>query len=640
MWQRVPPSFIENVTGKFRPRVVAFLHDLAMVPVAWMGAYWLRSNLDSIPTYVISQMLTLLPVVWVIQGCMFWFFGLYRGIWRFASIPDMVRILKSVMVGLAISAAVIFLLTRLEYVPRSVFVLDGILLILLLGGPRLLYRWLKDRHLYLGSGKRTLIVGAGSAGELLARDLLRSFMSYCHPVAFVDDDPDKAGKEIHGYPVAGDCSAIPEIVKQFGIEMILIAMPSASVGEIRRVVEICEHTGLPFRTLPRMQDIVSGRVGLKDLRDVRIEDLLGRDPVNLDWQAITDGIHRKIVLVTGGGGSIGSELCRQIARLQPTRLIVLDRSELNLFTIEREIRKSFPGLSLDVVLADIRDSTCIEETLKRYTPAIVFHAAAYKHVPLLENQARAAVLNNVFGTAVIARLAGHFGCESFVLISTDKAVNPANTMGETKRIAEMVCQHEQNGNARTKYITVRFGNVMGSSGSVIPLFQEQIARGGPVTVTHPDVTRYFMTMPEASQLILQASVIGRGGEIFVLDMGEPVRIAYLAEQMIRLSGKVPGEDIEIVFTGLRPGEKLEEELFHVSERMVATDHSKILLAASRHVDGKFLEKMLGTLEDACANGDEEHIRQALAKLIPERRQSDAVAGSTGVTTGYPAKLSS
>lgn len=636
----ITPDIIATLAGRLRPRLVAFLHDLAMIPIAWLGAYWLRFNLDLIPTDFSSQMLLLLPLVWLAQGVTFWIFGLYRGIWRFASIPDMTRILKSITVSLAVTVVVIFLLTRLEYVPRSVFVLDAILLILLLGGPRLLYRWLKDRHLYLGSGKRTLIVGAGSAGELLARDLLRSSTSYCHPVAFADDDPGKIGKEIHGYPVAGDCSTIPQIVKQLGIDMILIAMPSASVGQIRRVVEICEHTGLPFRTLPRIQDIVSGRVGPKDLRDVRIEDLLGRDPVNLDWQAISHGIREKVVLVTGGGGSIGSELCRQIARLQPTRLIVLDRSELNLFTIERELRKSFSNLALDVVLADIRDSACVEETLKSHAPAIVFHAAAYKHVPMLENQARAAVLNNVFGTAVIARLAGRSGCESFVLISTDKAVNPANTMGETKRIAEMVCQREQDSNPHTKYITVRFGNVMGSSGSVIPLFQEQIARGGPVTVTHPDVTRYFMTMPEASQLILQASVIGRGGEIFVLDMGEPVRIAYLAEQMIRLSGKVPGDDIEVVFTGLRPGEKLEEELFHISERMVVTQHSKILLAASRQVDGKFLDKILGTLEDACANGNEQRIRQALAELIPERRQPDAVSGSATMATGYPAKLSS
>ena len=606
---------ITSPFSRLRQRLVAFLHDLAMVPMAWIGAYWLRFNLDSIPDQFLSQAFLLLPLVWVVQGTMFWIFGLYRGIWRFASIPDMARILKSVLTGLAIIAVTSFLLTRLENVPRSVFVLDGILLILLLGGPRILYRWIKDRHLYLGSGKRTLIVGAGSAGELLARDLMRTASSSCHPVAFVDDDPNKIGKEIHGYPVAGSCSEIPRIADQFKVELILIALPSAMVGEVRHVVEICERTGLPFRILPRIEDVVSGQVGLKDLRDVRIEDLLGRDPVNLDWQTITGGIQDKVILVTGGGGSIGSELCRQIARLMPRKLVVLERSEFNLFAIERELRKDFPNLSLDIVLVDVCDSVCVEKTLRRHVPDIIFHAAAYKHVPMLEAQARAAAMNNIFGTAVISRLADKFGCKSFVLISTDKAVNPANTMGATKRVAEMICQHQSTCSS-TKYITVRFGNVMGSSGSVIPLFQDQIARGGPVTVTHPDVTRYFMTIPEACQLILQASVIGRGGEIFVLDMGDPVRIAYLAEQMIRLSGKIPGEEIEIVYTGLRPGEKLEEELFHASENLAKTGYSKILLASSRPVNGELLEKMLATIEQACADGDDKRVHELITELAP------------------------
>ena len=596
-----------------RQRFIAFIHDLAMVPIAWLGAYWLRFNLDSIPPRYLSQALMLLPLVWLAQGAMFWAFGLYRGIWRFASIPDMARILKSVMAGLAATVVISFLVTRLEDAPRSVFVLDGILLLFLLGGPRILYRWIKDRHLYLGSGKRTLIVGAGNAGELLARDLMRASSSSCHPVAFVDDDPDKVGKEIHGYPVAGTCSEIPRIADQFKVELILIALPSAMAGQVRHVVEICERTGLPFRILPRIEDIVSGQVGLKDLRDVRIEDLLGRDPVNLDWQTITEGIQDKVIFITGGGGSIGSELCRQIARLMPRKLVVLERSEFNLFAIERELRKDFPDLALDMALVDVCDSVCVEKMLKRHVPDIIFHAAAYKHVPMLETQARAAAINNVFGTVVIARLAEKFGCKSFVLISTDKAVNPANTMGATKRVAEMICQH-QSTRSPTKYITVRFGNVMGSSGSVIPLFQDQITRGGPVTVTHPDVTRYFMTIPEACQLILQASVIGRGGEIFVLDMGEPVRIAYLAEQMIRLSGKVPGEDIEIVYIGLRPGEKLEEELFHVSEDLAKTGYSKIFLASSRPVNGEFLGGMLAALERACADGDDERIRELIAEL--------------------------
>lgn len=603
---------ISGPLGRLRQRLVAFLHDLAMVPVAWMGAYWLRFNLDLIPDPFLSQAFLLLPLVWVVQGLMFWLFGLYRGIWRFASIPDMARILKSVLTGLAIIAVISFLLTRLENVPRSVFVLDGILLILLLGGSRILYRWIKDRHLYLGSGKRTLIVGAGSAGELLARDLMRTSSS-CHLIAFVDDDPNKIGKEIHGYPVAGSCSEIPHIVDQFKIELILIALPSAMVGQVRHVVEVCERTRLPFRILPRIEDVVSGHVGLKDLRDVRIEDLLGRDPINLDWQTITEGMQNKVILITGGGGSIGSELCRQIARLMPRKLVVLERSEFNLFSIERELRKDFPDLVLEVALVDVCDSISVEKTLRRHAPDIIFHAAAYKHVPMLEEQARAAAVNNIFGTVTISRLAEKFGCKSFVLISTDKAVNPANTMGATKRVAEMICQH-QSTRSSTKYITVRFGNVMGSSGSVIPLFRDQIVHGGPVTVTHPDVTRYFMTIPEACQLILQASVIGRGGEIFVLDMGDPVRIAYLAEQMIRLSGKTPGEDVEIVYTGLRPGEKLEEELFHASEHLAKTEYSKIFLASSRAVDDKFLEKMLSMINQACTDGEDEYIRKLIVEL--------------------------
>ena len=604
---------IASPFSRLRQRLVAFLHDLAVIPIAWMGAYWLRFNLDSIPDQFLSQALLLLPLVWLVQGTMFWVFGLYRGIWRFASIPDMARILKSVLAGLVIITVTSFLLTRLENVPRSVFVLDGILLILLLGGPRILYRWTKDRHLYFGSGKPTLIVGAGSAGELLARDLMRTSSSSCHPVAFVDDDSSKIGKEIHGYPVAGSCSEIPRIVSQFKVELILIALPSATVSQVRHVVEICERTGLPFRILPRIEDVVSGQVGLKDLRDVRIEDLLGRDPVNLDWQTITEGMQDKVILVTGGGGSIGAELCRQIARLMPRKLVVLERSEFNLFSIDRELRKDFPGLVLEAALVDVCDPVSVEKTLECHMPDIIFHAAAYKHVPMLEAQARAAAMNNIFGTATISRLAEKFNCKSFVLISTDKAVNPANTMGATKRVAEMICQQKSTRSA-TKYITVRFGNVMGSSGSVIPLFQDQIARGGPVTVTHPDVTRYFMTIPEACQLILQASVIGHGGEIFVLDMGDPVRIAYLAEQMVRLSGKTPGKDIEITYTGLRPGEKLEEELFYASEHLAKTGYSKILLASSCIVDGKLLEEMLAAIDRACADGDDQRIRKLIAEL--------------------------
>ncbi|GAB4507057.1 MAG: nucleoside-diphosphate sugar epimerase/dehydratase [Sulfuricaulis sp.] len=613
-----------------------------MVPIAWFGAYWLRFNLDSIPEGFYHQALMLLPVAWIAQGGMFWYFGLYRGIWRFASIPDLLRILKAVTAGVVIAAAASFILTRLEGVPRSVFILDGILLVLLLGGPRFIYRLFKDHSLYQwmqdrsltanAERKNSLIVGAGKAGETLARDLLREPSGSYLPVAFADDDRRKIRKEIHGIPVAGSCYEIPQIVAKLEIDLIIIALPAATSRQIRRIVEICEATGLPFRILPQLQDLVSGRASLKDLRDVRIEDLLGREPVELDWQAITEATCGKTVLVTGGGGSIGAELCRQLAHFKPRHMIILDRSEFNLYSIDIELRQSMPDLSLVSLLVDVNDTMQVEKILRTYAPSVIYHAAAYKHVPILEDQVRAAAVNNALGTRVMAGLADRYGCESFVMVSTDKAVNPANVMGASKRVAEMYCQG-MNARSKTRFITVRFGNVLGSSGSVIPLFQQQIAQGGPVTVTHPEISRYFMTIPEACQLILQAGVIGRGGEIFVLDMGEPVKISYLAEQLIRLSGKTPGEDIEIVYTGLRPGEKLYEELFHDAEKLAETSHPKILLAQCRMMDKDALEKSFDVMQQACDAGDDVALRGMLAELVPEHTgliAEPATAGKSAV----------
>jgi FlaA1/EpsC-like NDP-sugar epimerase len=613
-----------------RSRTTAMIHDLLVIPVAWFTAYWLRFNLENIPEGYWQTALMLLPITLIVQGASFWYFGLYRGIWRFASVPDLIRITKAVAAGVAASAVAIFLITRLEGVPRSVFVLDAVLLVLLLGGPRFLYRWLKDRHLYATEGQRALIVGAGKAGEMLVRELLRDVSSPYRPIGFVDDAARKRGMEIHGIPVLGACADIPALVAEHAPDLLLIALPSANSRQLRRIVELCEATGLPFRTLPRMQDLVSGRAGLKDLRDVTIDDLLGREAVRLDWQQITHGIRDRTVLVTGGGGSIGSELCRQVARLEPARVVILERSEFNLFEIERELRRHHPHLALEAVLGDVCDARTVESVMRRFEPSIVFHAAAYKHVPMLESQSRAGAHNNILGTRVVAAAADRHGCETFVLISTDKAVNPGNVMGATKRVAEMICQHLAS-RSKTHFITVRFGNVLGSSGSVVPLFREQIARGGPVTVTHPEVTRYFMTIPEACQLILQAAAIGKGGEIFVLDMGEPVRIAYLAEQMVRLSGRQPGEEIEIVYSGLRPGEKLHEELFHSRERLTDTSHPKILLAASRPVDGERLEQALSTLERACQEGDEARVGDILRELVPEHRSQvqTGVAATSG-----------
>jgi FlaA1/EpsC-like NDP-sugar epimerase len=633
---------MKEVYSYLRSRTVVFVHDLLTVPIAWFGAYWLRFNLDSFPEGFFHQALVLLPVVWVVQGGMFWYFGLYRGIWRFASIPDLTRILEAVTAGVVVAATASFILTRLQGVPRSIFILDGILLVLLLGGPRFVYRAFKDRNLYQwiqaqdfqrnGERKNALIVGAGKAGETLARDLLRDSSSLYLPMAFADDDRGKIGKEIHGISVTGSCYEIPQIVTRLGIDLIIIALPAATSRQIRRIVEICETTGLPFRILPQLRDLVSGKASLKDLRDVRIEDLLGREPVELDWRAITEATRGKTVLVTGGGGSIGAELCRQLARLGPAQLIILDRSEFNLYSIDIELRQSMPGLSLVSLLVDVNDAMQMEKVLRAYAPSVIYHAAAYKHVPILEDQARAAVVNNVLGTRVVAGLADKFGCQSFVMVSTDKAVNPANVMGASKRVAEMYCQG-MNAGSKTRFITVRFGNVLGSSGSVIPLFQRQISQGGPVTVTHPDISRYFMTIPEACQLILQAGVIGRGGEIFVLDMGEPVKISYLAEQLIRLSGKIPGEDIEIVYTGLRPGEKLYEELFHDAEKLEETSHPKILLAQCRMMDRDTLENSFDAMQQACDEGDDTALRNMLVELVPEHTGlvvTPAAAGKSAV----------
>ena len=601
---------------------MVFLHDLVMIPLAWAGAYGLRFNLDGIPADYWTQALTMLPLVFFAQGGMFWYFGLYRGVWRFASIPDLVRIFKAVAAGVAVAAIVMFLLTRLQGIPRSVFPLDALILVMLLGGPRFIYRWIKDRRLYSQEVKNILIAGAGQAGEMLVRDLLRDPLHTYRPVLFVDDDGAKQGKDIHGVRVISNCDAIPELVRDMEVQLILIAMPSARSAQMQRIVGLCEAAGVPFRILPRMQDLVSGQIGLKELREVKIDDLLGREIISLDWQAITRDVRGKTILVSGGGGSIGSELCRQIARLKPGRLIILERGEFNLYAVDLELRREFPDLDLAGILGDVADLVTVDAVLSTYRPELIFHAAAYKHVPMLENQVRAAALNNVIGTRLLASMADKYHCKTFVMISTDKAVNPGNIMGATKRVAEIFCQNLKT-RSETRFITVRFGNVLGSAGSVIPLFQKQIAAGGPVTVTHPDITRYFMTIPEAAQLILQASVLGVGGEIFVLDMGEPVKITYLAEQLILLSGKKPRDEIEIVYTGLRPGEKLYEELFHEAEKLTETQHPKILLAQSRQVDLDDLHVALDQLERACRENDDATIRQLLHRLVPEHAaQSD------------------
>jgi FlaA1/EpsC-like NDP-sugar epimerase len=419
---------------------------------------------------------------------------------------------------------------------------------------------------------------------------------------------------------------LPSIARRYDVDSLIIAVPSASNMEMQHIVEMCEQTERPFRTLPPIQDIVSGKVGLQEIREVSIDDLLGRDKVELDWQSIQAALVGKAVLVTGGGGSIGSELCRQLARLGAAKVIVYDHSEFNLYQIDKELREKFPHLALHCVIGDVCDRAALNQLFTAFSPRLVFHAAAYKHVPMLEAQAREAVRNNVIGTYEVAAAAERYGCENVVLISTDKAVKPSSVMGATKRFAELICE-SKNHSSQTRYITVRFGNVLGSAGSVVPLFRRQIREGGPVTVTHPDATRYFMTIPEACQLILQASAIGEGGEIFVLEMGQSINITYLAEQMIRLSGREPGSDVPIVFTGLRPGEKLHEELFHAEEDLSPTSHDKLLLAAHSTTDRERVQALFEDLQHASEIFDEDAIRRLLTEAVPELTKARDVSAT-------------
>ena len=608
---------LSDLFDRLRSRISALAHDLIMIPVAWFAAYLLRFNLEPIPEIYLSQAVAMLPLVVLIQGGAFWYFGLYRGVWRFASVPDFIRILKAIVVGVLVSTAAIFLLTRMQNVPRSIFPLYGLILILLLGGPRMIYRWVKERQLYASATQRALIVGAGRAGEMLVRDILRDHGYGYQPTGFVDDAARKLGMEVHGVRVLGNCDDIPKLCKQHSVDLLLIAIPSADSKEMRRIVEHCEETGVPMRTLPRFQDLVAGRSVVNELREIFIEDLLGREPVSLNWDRIRGSVKGKTILVTGGGGSIGSELGRQIARLEPGALVIFDNSEFNLYSIELEIAGDHPALALHAELGDVCDIPAVERVFAEHRPDIVFHAAAYKHVPMLEANAREALRNNVLGTRNVARAADEHRCDAFVLISTDKAVNPTNVMGASKRVAEMFCQNMGRNSAVTRFITVRFGNVLDSAGSVVPLFRKQIAAGGPVTVTHPEVRRYFMTIPESCQLIMEAAAVGTGGEVFVLDMGEPIRIDYLAEQMIRLAGKAPGTDVEITYTGLRPGEKLFEELFHPGEALTQTPHEKLLLARFREVDWERFESAMHELEGACHAYDEPAMRVLLGGLVPE-----------------------
>ena len=608
----------EAIGSRIRAAIVA--HDYAMVTIAFSLALLIPHNLNGIGASTSTALLMLVTVL-ALQGMLFTHCGLYRGVWRFASLQDMANILKAVFLG-AIGLAALHFATQVTYVPVSAWILYPVLLSFLLATPRVAYRFWKDYRGGAGASakaERVLIVGAGQAGAALVRDLMthRDYL----PIGFVDDDRKLRGSSVHGVAVLGTSRNIARLVSSYDIDLVLIAMPDAGKVRIRRIVKQCEEAGVAFRTLPRLSDLLRPEeVSVRELREVQLDDLLGREPVSLDWDSIRGGLRDRVVLVTGAGGSIGGELSRQLSRIGVRRLVCVERSEHNLFMVEQELKRRYPAVEVIPRLADVCNERRMDELIAHFHPDIIFHAAAYKHVPMLEAHLCEAVRNNVLGTKIVAEAAGRNNVKAMVLISTDKAVNPTNVMGATKRIAEIYCQGA-NRLWPTEFITVRFGNVLGSRGSVIPFFQQQIVEGGPVTVTDPEITRYFMTNTEACQLIMQAAVKGEGGEIYVLNMGEPVRIVDLAEELIRLSGKVPHEEIEILYTGLRPGEKMHEELFHPNERLIGTDSDGILLAGHRPLDSSpFVESMMNEMEGACAVHDTDKLRAIVGKLVPEFRE--------------------
>ena len=616
---------------------LVILHDLMAVVVAWLGGYWLRFNLTLPEEYVAAAGSTLLWVL-PLQAVILWRFGLYRGMWRFASLPDLKRILMAVGVA-AVAVPVALILFRVEaVVPRTVLILDPILLLLIMGGSRFAYRSLKEHHLLRLStmnDKPVLVLGAGSAADFLLRELARTHSGY-RAVGLLDDDAHKVGRQIHGVQVLGTLKELDAWVRHTEVEHAILALPSSPHALRKTLAERCADLGLSVLTVPSLEDLMAGKVSVSSLRPIELDDLLGRDPVQLDNAGLSECLSGRAVMVTGAGGSIGSELCRQIAVFRPSSLLLFEQSEFALYQLEQEFLSNYPEQPIVCLIGDVCDTHRVAEVVAAHQPAVIYHAAAYKHVPLMEREnALQALKNNVLGTCVVAKAARDAGVEKFVMVSTDKAVNPTNVMGASKRMAEMVCQSLQApaiaaDAAPTRFISVRFGNVLGSSGSVIPKFQRQIEAGGPVTVTHPEITRYFMSIPEAAQLVLQAGLMGRGGEIFVLDMGEAVKIVDLARLMIRLSGKQE-EEIGIEFTGLRQGEKLYEELLADSESTLETPHPKLRVAQARGADVELVKGFLEWIA-VTRQAEDGEVRRRLGEWVPEYRPNEPSASQETLDT--------
>jgi FlaA1/EpsC-like NDP-sugar epimerase len=613
-------------------KAVLVFMDIFLVNAAAILALMLRYDFN-VPTDQFYNYYNTALIMTGVMLCVFYVFHLYKSIWLYASVGELLYVFFACLTG----ATALFVLFRLVLdigFPRSFYLIFMLLSVAFIGGVRFAFRLLRRaRHIYRkkrGDFSRVMIIGGGVAGSLTIKEIYNNPQLKKIPVAVIDDDPAKYKKSLNGVPVLGSTADIVKVAQERKIDEIVIAIPSAGRTEMKRIISLCNQTKCKVKTLPGIYDLIDGKIDIKKIRDVEISDLLGRSAVRTDLEEVSGYLKGETVLVTGGGGSIGSELCRQVARFSPNKIIILDNYENSAYDIQQELLSLHNNdPAVDIVIASVRDRDRIERIFEQYRPAVVFHAAAHKHVPLMEASPDEAVKNNVFGTMNVAECAHKYGAKRFILISTDKAVNPTSVMGATKRIAEMIIQSLDRV-SDTHFTAVRFGNVLGSNGSVIPLFKKQIENGGPVTVTHPDIVRYFMTIPEAVQLVIQAGAMANGGEIFVLDMGSPVRIVDLAEDLIRLSGLEPGVDIDIVFTGLRPGEKLYEELLLAEEGLKSTAHPKIFFGQPIVQDPVKLFRFLDELKVIAQKGDADRIHAFLKSIVPEYHDEVASTISPGM----------
>jgi FlaA1/EpsC-like NDP-sugar epimerase len=611
---------VKSQIVKYR-KVAIVVSQAGLLVLTYYLSFLLRFDFQLSPEFQ-NVFLQTIPLILIIKMVIFIYFRLFRGWWRYVGMSDLLDIIKAASASAVVLFASVYLMRGFVGYPRSVITIDMVLTILAIGGMRFAVRAYTESTRTLITSPNALIIGAGSAGNAIARELKDNEKLGYSLIGFVDDDPAKQGERIHGIKVLGRTADLPRIIGKYDVSQILIAIPSATGKQMQQIIDTCVECKVDFKTLPALGDIINGSVSIGQMRRVRVEDLLMRAPVRLDLERIRGKFQQRVVFITGAGGSIGSELARQVGRFQPQKLVLFDRSETDLHRLEIEFAERFPKLEREFVVGDILDVNRLREVISAHRPASVFHAAAYKHVPMMERNCFQAVTNNIFGTYNVALMARQCGVEDFVLISSDKAVNPSSIMGVTKRVSEILILGLQG--QTTRYVSVRFGNVLGSNGSVVPLFEQQIANRKPLTVTHPEIRRYFMTIPEAAQLVLQASTMGKGGEIFVLDMGEPIKIVDLAHDLIRLSGLEPQRDIPIVFTGLRPGEKLFEELRFDGEGLKLTAHEKIRVLDGGPASSSQVSAWLDELAVIVASKNVHQLVTKLKEIVPEYTPSPEI----------------